>query len=105
MYDKLKFPYTVNALGVRRLGQCGRVVGMDGAKTVKKLQEGKPGGGRTTQIKVARWCRIGPEESRCEKQRGMNVDRTEWTPVMTGAKVKREKEDYEENCWRLFPPQ
>lgn len=46
IYNKLKSPDIVTVIKVHRLECLGHVVRMDGKKTVKKLLEGKPGGGR-----------------------------------------------------------
>jgi hypothetical protein len=46
MYNKLKSQDIVTVNKVYRLECLGHVVRMDGKKTVKKLLEGQPGGGR-----------------------------------------------------------
>jgi hypothetical protein len=46
IYNKFKSPNIVTAIKVHRLEWLGHVVRMDDARTVKKLLEGKPGGGR-----------------------------------------------------------
>jgi hypothetical protein len=46
IYNKFKSPNIVTVIKVRRLEWLGHVVRMDGARIVKKLLEGKPGGGR-----------------------------------------------------------
>ena len=52
---------------------------MDGVKTVKKLLEGKPGGGRKKErkisIKVDRWCPIGLEKYECKTMENKNSER------------------------------
>jgi hypothetical protein len=49
--NKFKSPNIVTVIKVHRLEWLGNFVRMDGARTVKKLLEGKPGGGR----KKGRW--------------------------------------------------
>jgi hypothetical protein len=46
IYNKLKSPDIVTVIKVRRLEWLGQFVRMDGERTVKKLLEGKPTGGR-----------------------------------------------------------
>jgi hypothetical protein len=46
IYNKFKYPNIVTVIKVRRLEWLGHVVRIDGARIVKKLLEGKPGGGR-----------------------------------------------------------
>jgi hypothetical protein len=45
-FNKFKSPDTVTVVKVRRLEWLGHVMRMDGERTLKKLHEGKPGGGR-----------------------------------------------------------
>ena len=44
--NNFKPPGTLTVIKVRRLEWCGRVVRMDGERKIKKLLEGKSGGGR-----------------------------------------------------------
>lgn len=46
IYNKLKSPDIVTVIKVHRLECLGHVVRMDGKKTVKKLLDGQPEGGR-----------------------------------------------------------
>jgi hypothetical protein len=46
IYKKFKSPNILTVIKVCRLEWLGHFVRMDGARTVKKLLEGKPGGGR-----------------------------------------------------------
>jgi hypothetical protein len=46
IYNKFKSPNIATIIKVCRLEWPGYVVRMDGARIVKKLQEGKPVGGR-----------------------------------------------------------
>jgi hypothetical protein len=45
VYNKFKSPDILTVIKVRRLEYVGHDVGMNGERMVKKLLEGKPGGG------------------------------------------------------------
>jgi hypothetical protein len=90
IYNKFKSPNTLTAIKVCRLEWLGHVVRMDGARIVKKLLEGKPGGGRKKGRPTLRW--IDDVESDLRNigvKIKMALDRTEWAFIMTDAKTKR----------------
>jgi hypothetical protein len=53
--NKFKSPNIVTIIKVHRLEWLGHVIRMDGARRVKKLLEGKPGGGRKKGRPRLRW--------------------------------------------------
>jgi hypothetical protein len=59
IYNKFKSPDVITVIKVRRLEWLGRVVRMDGERTVKKLLEGKPAGGKKKGRPRLRWLDDG----------------------------------------------
>jgi hypothetical protein len=91
IYNTFKSPDIVTVIKVCRLEWLGHVVRVDGARMVKKLLEGKPGGGRKKGRPKLRW--IGDVESDLrnmgvKRWRSRALDRTEWTSIMREAKAK-----------------
>jgi hypothetical protein len=91
VYKKFKSPDILAVIKVRRLEWLGHVVRMDGERTVKKLLECKPGGGRKKGRPRLRWMddvELDFEEYGCKRWRTRALDRTEWASVMREAKAK-----------------
>jgi len=84
IYNKFKSPDIVTVINVYRLECLGHVVRMDGKKTVKKLLEGQPGGGRWKRR--SRLTRMDVEwdlrNMGVKRWRTRCFDRTEWPSVM-----------------------
>jgi hypothetical protein len=69
----------------------GHVVRVDGARTVKKLLEGKPGGGREKGRPTLRWIDDVESDLRnldVKRWRSRALDRTEWASNVREAKAK-----------------
>jgi hypothetical protein len=72
--------YFVTVIKVCRLEWLGHVVRMDRERTVRKLQEGKPGGGRKNGRPRLRWMddvELGLRHMRVKRWRTRALDRTE----------------------------
>jgi hypothetical protein len=91
IYNKFKSPYVVTVIKVRRLEWLGYVVRMDGARTVKKLLEGKPGTGIRKGRRRLRWIDVQSDfrNMGVKMWRSRALDGTEWASNVREAKAKR----------------
>jgi hypothetical protein len=67
---------------------------MDGARTVKKFLEGKPGGGRKKGRPRLRWIDDVESDLRnmsVKRWRSRALDRTEWASIVREPKAKRKR--------------
>jgi hypothetical protein len=91
IYNKSKSPNIVTVIRIGRLEWRGHVAGMDAARTVKNLLEGKPGGGRKKGRPALRWVGVDESDLRnvgVKRWRSRALDRTEWASVVREAKSR-----------------
>jgi hypothetical protein len=88
---KYKSPDIVTVIKIRRLEWVGHIIGMNEARAVKKIFEGKLEGRRSRGRPRLRWINDVRDELRrlgVKRWRMEALDREEWASVIKGAKAR-----------------